>query len=169
MLMFSLGLYAISGTSGFWLNDLYFILLGRVFLGVAVAGIMTIAVTLVGNYFSGLERNFFMGIQGAFVGLGGVLFISLAGIFADIHWQMPFLIYLFSLPMLILGLFFLYEPQRHKPNNELQTQHPQLVSSNKSQINVIYLLIFLGIIFFYMMPVQIPFLLDKHLCKINCI
>lgn len=159
-LMFSLILYALSGTSGYWISDLYLILAGRAVLGIAVAGIMTTAVTLVGDYFTGSERNAFMGLQGAFIGLGGVVFISLAGWFADVHWQMPFTIYLFSLPVMVMGILFLYEP---KQKGEREKEMPKIseVPFDKLQIYSVYFLIFTGVVFFYMMPVQIPFLLDS--------
>ena len=112
LLLLSIILYGIGGTSGFFLNNIYLILVGRALLGIAVGGIMTIATALVGDYFKGVERNGFAGIQGAFMGLGGVFFITVAGWFADIHWQMPFLIYLFAAPAFILGFVYLYEPKK---------------------------------------------------------
>ena len=84
-------LYGISGASGYALNNLYYILLGRAFLGIAVAGIMTVSITLIGDYFKDNKRNKFMGLQGVFMGLGGVFSISLSGILADINWNVPFL------------------------------------------------------------------------------
>lgn len=156
LLLFSLLLYAIGGTSGYFLDNIYYILIGRAVLGIAVGGVMTIVTTLIGDYFTGDERNSFAGLQGAFVGVGGIVFISVAGIFADIHWQMPFLIYLFALPVIILGTLYLYEPDIISNQKEHLAETP---TYDVKRAAIIYVLSFLGIIFFYMVPVQIPFLI----------
>jgi len=158
LLLFSIILYGIGGTSGYFLNDIYLILIGRALLGIAVGGIMTIATALVGDYFKGAERNGFAGIQGAFMGLGGVFFITVAGWFADIHWQMPFLIYLFAAPAFILGLIYLFEPK--KDEVDIKESDSQ-ADYDKKLAFLVYLLAFIGVLFFYMIPVQIPFLLGK--------
>ncbi|MDZ7740455.1 MAG: MFS transporter [Bacteroidota bacterium] len=74
-LLYSLALYALAGTSGLYLTNIYAILAGRALLGVAVAGTMTTTITLIGDYFEGMERRRFMGYQGSFMGMGGVVFI----------------------------------------------------------------------------------------------
>lgn len=158
LLLLSITLYAIGGTSGYFLNNIYLILSGRILLGISVAGIMTIATALVGDYFKGDERNGFAGVQGAFMGLGGVFFITVAGWLADIQWQMPFLIYLFAIPAFFLGLIFLYEPSF---SQESETAKKHSVEYNKKLAWLVYSLAFIGVVFFYMIPVQIPFLLKK--------
>ena len=153
-------LYALGGTSGFYLSNLYLILVGRAFLGIGVAGVMTCTVALIGDYYQGSERYNFMGYQGAFMSLGGVTFISVAGFLADIQWQMPFLLYLFSILMLILASFFLYEPQRESFSN--QHNSPKVkVEYSRILVFFIGLLAFTGIVFFYMIPVQIPYFLKN--------
>ena len=47
ILWFSLGLYAVSGASGFFLNNLYHIIISRIVLGMAVGMSMTIVITLI--------------------------------------------------------------------------------------------------------------------------
>jgi MFS family permease len=79
LLLLALGLYGIAGASGFVLNDLNWLLVGRAFLGVSVAGIMTIATTLIADYYTGATRAQFLGLQASFMGLGGVLFLILGG------------------------------------------------------------------------------------------
>ncbi|MFC1584054.1 MFS transporter [Fibrobacterota bacterium] len=154
-------LYAAAGTSGYYLHDLYPILAGRAFLGIAVAGIMTTGITLVGDYFQGGERTAFLGFQGTFIALGGVVFISLAGFLADIHWQLPFLIYLFSLLVFCMAIPFITEPVRKGPERPAGTGPSAGAAApyNRGMIYLLYGLVFLGIVFFYMVPVQIPYML----------
>lgn len=157
VLSISLALYAISGVSGFFLDGLYAILVGRALLGIAVAGIMTSVSILIGDYFSGDERNRFLGFQSMLMALGGVAFVILGGILAVDHWRSPYLVYLSSFAVLAISLLSLKEPKEiQTSNNSLDTEaHP------KSIVGVIMLATFVAMIVFFMVPVQVPFLLNE--------
>ncbi|WP_347375083.1 MFS transporter [Aequorivita sp. Q41] len=154
VLIVSLVIYTLAGTSGFWLNDLYLILLGRVILGLGVAGIMTTSTTLVGDYFEGKKREHFMDLQGAFNALGGLLFIPAAVFLADINWHYTFLVYGFAFIVLLLVPFYLHEPKHHL--KQIKNESDLKVSN---QIWLVYISSFLTLLFFYIIPVQLPFLL----------
>lgn len=66
-------LYAITGSSGIYLESLGAILAGRALLGVAVAGVMTTATTLIADYYEGTVRAR-VSWQAAFMSFGGVVF-----------------------------------------------------------------------------------------------
>lgn len=151
LLWLSLFLYALSGAAGYFLDNLYHILVSRAILGIAVGMSMTIAITLIADYFEGPERQKFVGIQVAFMSIGGILFISLGGVLADIGWRFPFLIYLFSLLVLPLSIIYLKEPVLA----EKQDSAPNLKAPG-----IIWMLFFNTMIMwiiFFLIPVQIPF------------
>ena len=112
LLGISLILYAIGGSSGYWLDNIYFILAGRALLGVSVGVSMTIVTTLVADYYEGNSRQKFAGLQIAIMSIGGIVFITLGGLLADIHWKIPFLLYLFSLLILPFTYLYLKEPPK---------------------------------------------------------
>ncbi len=153
LLVAMLLLYALAGASGLYLNTLWEIIVGRALLGVAVGGIMTTAVALIGDYFEGEDRQKFLGVQAGIMALSGTVFISLGGTLADVGWRYPFAIYLLALIAAPMVALFLKEPKR--------------VSSEKMKAAVpipklawtIYMISFLGMVVFYLMPVQIPFLM----------
>ncbi len=151
--------YAIAGASGLFLNNLYWILVSRAFLGLAVSIIMTGATALVGDYLQGKERMDFLGIQGAFMAFGGTVFVTIAGYLAGISWRYPFGVYLASLLIFLLAAKVLYEPE---PTQEERTS-PNQESADSTNIRslqyLIYTTIFLGMLLFYIIPVQSPFLL----------
>lgn len=155
LLYFGLILYAISGTSGYFLDNIYHILIGRMLLGISIGITMTIAITLIGDYFEGEERRRFIGIQGAFITTGGVIFITIGGFLADISWQMPFLIYLLSLLVLPMILFFLTEPSQSIVQSQTN------VEKSSGLINLIYVTAFVFMILFYIIPTQLPFQLRE--------
>ena len=160
LLLLGLVLYAVGGASGYWLQDLYHILIGRAVLGVGVAIVMTVTTTLVGDYFEGPARHRFLGIQGGFTLIGGIVFVGTGGVLADIDWRYPFLLYLVSLPLLAAVLTQLYEPERH-PKMELNDEGDwQPVTYSKKMISLIYAITFVYMLIFYLIPVQIPFLFE---------
>ena len=151
----SMILYALAGTTGYYLENLYMILAGRAFLGIAVGISMTIVNTLVADYFEGQERQKFVGIQVAFMSLGGILFIGLGGFLADMNWRFPFLIYLFSLLILPMSLLYLYEPELPKRNtSEARIKSPSIIWWLFINTMIMWII-------FFLIPVQLPFFLQS--------
>ncbi|HEY9603866.1 MAG TPA: MFS transporter [Allocoleopsis sp.] len=153
-------LYGIAGGSGLVLSTLTGLLMGRAFLGLAVGAIMTTSIALIADYYLGPKRNQVMGIQAAFMGYGGVVFLTLGGFLADIGWRVPFSIYLLAFIVLPLVIFCLTEPKI-----ELE-QTSGLVDDSDVRLPVgiisfIYALTFLTMVVFYMIPVQLPFYLQS--------
>ena len=155
ILYFGLVLYAVAGVSGYFLANPYTILVTRAFLGLGVACIMPVAVALIGDYFEGKERETMTALQGAAMALGGVIFIGFAGVLADIHWQMPFLVYLFSLVVLGFCIVSLEEPVLPERDRVKRGYFEGLSATH-------YFLLASGLatmLFFYMLPIQVPYLL----------
>lgn len=161
LLALSVLLYGIAGTSGAVLNDIGMILVGRVLLGLSVAGIMITATALIADYYIGAARAQFLGFQAAFMGLGGVVFLSLGGFLADVSWRMPFLIYLLALLILPLVVFVLPEPNRtsdaQSSGGDATVVFPWRIAS------LTYVVALLSQIVFYLIPVQLPFYLKQLL------
>lgn len=152
-------LYGIAGGSGFVLNSLLAILIGRSLLGLAVAGVMVSATTLIADYYQSDDRAEFMGLQAAFMGLGGVLFLSLGGVIADISWRLPFLIYLFAWLLLPAILLVLFEPSRFQATSGAD---PAVSDRLPLQLLAfVYGAALLMQIAFYLIPVQLPFYLQQ--------
>jgi MFS family permease len=154
ILRISLIVYAVAGSAGFYLDNLYSILISRIVLGMAVGMSMTIVITLIADYFEGKERLKFVGIQIAFMSLGGILFIGVGGVLADIEWRYPFLLYLFSLLVFPLTLVFLNEPKVIKQTKQIlqNVKAPQIIW-------MLFFNVMLMWIIFFLIPVQIPFYL----------
>jgi MFS family permease len=158
ILFFSLVLYAVAGSSGYFVEGIFALLAGRAILGIAVAGIMTATTTLIGDYFTGEARNRFTGMQSMFSALCGVLFVVIGGVLAEYGWHTPFLIYLFSLVVLGFGIFTLTEPEVNASHN-LEIENEKTYS--KKLVAMIMGTAFITMIVFNMAPVQIPFLLKE--------
>lgn len=156
----SLLLYAAAGSSGLWVDSLEALLAGRFLLGMGVGGIMTSSTALIADGWDGARRARILGLQGTFMGVGGVVFLTLGGLLADLGWRWPFGIYLASLLLVPGTLVALSDP--HRPTaaqaaataaDEARPPWPVLAR--------IYVLAFLGMAVFYLIPTQIPFLLQE--------
>ena len=163
VLLFSLVLYAVAGTTGLYFNDFWWILAGRALLGIAVGGLITAIITLIGDYFDGEDRSRFMGLQAAYAGMGGLIFISLGGVLADINWRMPFLLYVVSLIVWFMALVSVYEPEHIKEIKKENGDDSDKKRNDKipSIIFLVYGITFFSALVFYMIPVQMPFMLSE--------
>jgi len=160
VLFVSLIIYTIGGTAGLYLNSITSIIISRAVLGIGVAGIMTSFTTLIGDYYQGEERNQMMGLQAAFMALGGFVFLSSGGILADIGWRWPFSTYFFALVVFPLAWIFLKEPDG---DSSEQNGSPKTVFLHHEKV-LVAITFFLGLLFmiiFYMVPVQLPFYLKQ--------
>ncbi|QDU70453.1 Bacillibactin exporter [Mucisphaera calidilacus] len=160
VLLMGLLLYALAGSSGGWMPaswTIYAMLVGRALLGVAVALIMVSATTLIGDYFSGERRRGVLGLQSAFMAGGGVLFLLLGGVLADADWRLPFGIYLLSV-LILPTAWSLPEPPRNE--SDRSTDATSLAAATP------IFLIALGLmVVFYLVPTQLPFLLESVLTE----
>jgi MFS family permease len=150
-------LYGLAGSAGYVLGSIHAILISRAVLGLAVAGTMTGSTTLIADYFVGTRLSSFMGLQGGFMGFGGVVFLLLGGILADIGWRVPFLLYLSAFIILPGALFFVIEPQVEQGRRR-GYRSPSGTSPRKHLIQI-YAMGFVGMAIFYMVPVHLPFFL----------
>ncbi|ADJ15453.1 major facilitator superfamily protein [Halalkalicoccus jeotgali B3] len=178
MLVGSTVLYVVAGGSGYVLATLPGILAGRALLGIAVAGVMTSATTLIADYYTGDRRDGMLGLQAAFMSLGGVVFLPLGGFLADIGWRVPFLIYVSAAALVPLMVLSVYEPTLDgtdprpdpttcDPATGVPVSHPDdgpgTSVSDRVPVRAIaiaYLAALVTMVAFYMVPVQIPFYLE---------
>ncbi|MFC6964550.1 MFS transporter [Halocatena marina] len=166
LLLVSTVLYALAGGSGFVLDSLIAILASRAVLGLAVAGVMVTVTALITDYYEENRRDTILGRQGAFMSIGGVVLLPLAGVLADIGWRVPFLVYTVALVLLPAMVFTLPEPNRRDPTGNRPTSlddlHQTLAQFPLRTLALIATLGLVGQIIFYMVPVQIPFYLETR-------
>ncbi|TFC30431.1 MFS transporter [Cryobacterium sp. TMT1-3] len=159
VLKVSVVVYAIAGSAGLWIDDLSALMVSRVILGIAVAGVMTSSTALISEWFTGERRSKMFGFQAAASGLGGAVFLSLGGALAVVSWNAPFAIYFLSLPVAILVAWKVTDPPPvPKVAAELK---PVLKSNATALISGIVVLAFVIQIVFYVVPTQLPFLLGE--------
>ena len=147
---------ACCGTAAYWMPSLEWMLVTRALLGLGVACSMTSATTLVGDLYTGAERERFVAVQGAAMKIGGILFTLIGGLLASIEWRAVFLIDLLAL-VVLPGVI------THVANTKPTTAAVRPASGGlgipMQTLAVVFGIAFLGQVFFYMLPTQLPFVL----------
>ena len=159
-------LYGIVGGAGYFAVSLPMLLVSRALLGLAVAGVMTSTSTLISDYYVGLARSRFIGLQTAFMGIGGTVFLSLGGLLAESNWRAPFLIYLFAFIVAPLVILVLYEPEPISAAVASAQASDPAMRLNRPLLQLIFFIYGMMLVMqavFYLVPVQFPF----HLRALN--
>ncbi len=164
LLITCLIIYGLMGTTGLYLEHLQHFIITRAILGLGVAGIMTSAQTLIADYYQGEERNTMLGLQGTFISFGGVLFVALAGILAVSSWRYPFALYALALILAIPAYLFIHEPSVQEYDQSVESSLFGNDAQYAKPIHIagIGIIVFIGMVCFYAIPTQLPFLLAMH-------
>lgn len=144
--------FSIFGTAGLYLNSIESLLVSRAFFGLCVATLMIVSTSLVGDYFKEHDRHKFMGYQSAFMAIGGVFFVIGGGFLSDINWRFPFGIYFVGIVLIPFAFLYLKEVKIETSQDDLS------VNIGKNMI-IVYILAFIYMLLFFILPTQIPFLL----------
>jgi len=95
--------YGVLGVSGFFVDELSWLLAARFLLGFCVAQVGTAIGTIVGSWYQGVARARLLGYQSAVAGAFAVSGLLLSGLLAEMGgWRTPFLLYAFAFAVLIL-------------------------------------------------------------------
>jgi MFS family permease len=96
--------YGLAGGSVVLVRNFEVILALRIVQGSAASGLVTLAVTLIGDDFAGRQRSQLMGINGAAISVGTASYPLLGGALAELTWTAPFALYLLGVPVGLLAL-----------------------------------------------------------------
>jgi MFS family permease len=111
LLVVSLLVYAAAGSAPLFLTDLKQIIASRFLLGIFEAAIMTVATTLIGDYFTGESREKWIGVQIATGSFAAIILIAAGGFLGQaLGSRGPFLLYVLAIPIAVAAAIILYEP-----------------------------------------------------------
>ncbi len=154
--------YGAFGVAGAYMPNVVTLLLDRVLLGAATAAIMNASVTFISAFFQGEKQLKILALQSMAMECGGVIYLSVSGMLADISWRCPFYIYgLGFLAFLGLALFIPKTPASSadsSPRDETAQTGP-----NGVPIPLVLLISFLGMLMFFTAMVELPLYLQNEL------
>ena len=113
----SLILFGIAGFSCAFVRD-FNLLLGLRFLqGIGAASLLSLSVTLVGDLYKGDRRVTAMGYNASVSSIGTALYPTIGGALATMGWYFPFMLPIVAIPVGLLVLFGLKNPEPQGQRN----------------------------------------------------
>lgn len=107
----SLIFFAVAGTGCFFTREFETLLWMRLLQGVGAASIGAINVTLIGDLYSGRQRTAAMGYNSGVLSVGTAFYPVIGGAMATLEWYYPFILPVLALPVALLVLFSLNNPE----------------------------------------------------------
>lgn len=108
--------YAVVGFLPYVLTDLKHIIAARFVLGITEAAIMTVATTLIGDYFQGEMREKWIAMQVGFGSIAAIILVAAGGFLGEAFGSRgPFLLYIVALPIAVAAAVILFEPREEAP------------------------------------------------------
>lgn len=149
ILIQSMVIYGVVGIAPAFLDNLYAIIATRVAVGMCEAVIMTVSTTLIGDYFSGHEREKWLASQTAVASLSSLLLILIGGVLGSLYgWRGPFFVYVFG-ALLAIGIWLLtWEPQADTATTERGHSDATPAFPWKRMIGICAITLFAAVLFY---------------------
>lgn len=155
---FSLGLifYGLTGGMGVFLNSFIFLIISRVFMGIATAFVFTSITVIILEHFSGTEKDKVMGYRGSANSLSAVIWPLIGGILGTFSWHFAFAVYYVGILIGVISFFILSEENRKHDSSQARIKFESLLKNVDFEIFYIYLLMFANNFFLYGIVVFLP-------------
>lgn len=156
MLLWSFVGYALVGIAPVFLHDLASILVSRVAVGIFEALIMVLTTAMIGDCFSGPDRDKWLAAQAATASLSALLFFNIGGQLGALGWRAPFWIYTSALLMMALVLRFTWEPAENDATQSADhaPHHANWSSFPLARFTPVLLFTIYTSVFFYTVQIQ---------------
>lgn len=103
----SLLIFGLAGGLGAFAPSFGWLLVSRFIQGIGAAGMINLAVTILGDMFDGAQRTRMIGYNAGFLTLGTTSFPSIGGFLTAIDWRWVFYVYWSAIPIAVIALVVL--------------------------------------------------------------
>jgi MFS family permease len=159
----SLFIFSLSGLACAIVEDFGWLIVFRFIQGMGTAGLGSLNVTLIGDLFSGKERSKAMGYNSSVLSVGTGIYPAIGGVLAAIGWHYPFLLSVLGLP---IGLITLKKLKNPEPPRQKHIKAYLITAINKlndkDAISIFTLTLIAFIIIYGSILVYTPFLLAER-------
>lgn len=139
----------------------YILLAFRFVVGIGIAGISSAVTALIAEYYTGMDRVRALSYQSAAMGVGVLILEYTGGVLAEFSWREPFLVYLIGVPILLMVLLTMREPQR-EDHGSMGRITPER-KANKRLLTICYITIFVAMTMAFLLPTKMPTYLQTEL------
>ncbi|QKZ04467.1 MFS transporter [Pseudomonas eucalypticola] len=149
--------YGIFGLLPMFLDSLYAIIVSRVALGCVESVVVTVSTMLIGDYYSGAQRQKYLALQTTFASSSAILFFMVGGALGEIGWRAPYVVYAVPLLLALVSKALLWEPKA-AAMADAEERGP-LVSFRPLVLLGICVVTFIGAVMFMILQIQMAYLL----------
>ncbi|QSG10769.1 MFS family permease [Halapricum desulfuricans] len=110
-----LALFGFAGTGGALAPDFRTLVALRILQGIGGAGLVTLSITLIGDYYDGPERGAAMGLNASVLSVATATYPFVGGAVGTVGWYAPFVLFGLAVPIAIWALVALVEPTHEEP------------------------------------------------------
>lgn len=119
----------IGGVIPAFVTNFQLIFLSRLILGAGTGIYNSLAISLIGDHFEGETQQKMLGYQTAFSTLGTSFVTFLAGIIVSYSWHYSYLVYFFTLPVVVMVTLFLPQDKKESVKEANVPKGKQTVNS----------------------------------------
>ncbi|MBW4614861.1 MAG: MFS transporter [Desmonostoc vinosum HA7617-LM4] len=113
----SLFLFGIAGTACAFVRDFNLLLFLRLLQGIGAASLLSLSITLIGDLYTEDRRTEAMGYNASISSVGTAAYPTIGGALATFGWFYPFALSLLAIPIGLLVLFVLKNPEPQGDRN----------------------------------------------------
>ncbi len=113
----SLFLFGIAGTACAFARDFNLLLWLRLLQGIGAASLLSLSITLIGDLYKGERRTTAMGYNASISSVGTATYPLIGGALATMGWYYPFALPILAIPLGLLVLFALKNPEPQGDRN----------------------------------------------------
>jgi MFS family permease len=113
----SLFLFGLAGGACAFTRDFTLLIALRAFQGLGATALATLGITIIGDIYSGERRAGAMGLNASVLSIGTLSYPLIGGALATLAWNYPFLLALAGIPIGLIVLLYLHNPEPGSTGN----------------------------------------------------
>lgn len=110
-------IFGIAGAAITFADRFAVVLALRFVQGIGASALVALAVTLIGDLYTGARRNAVVGLNGSAIGIGAAIFPVIGGWLAGVRWNAPFLFFGVAVVVGVVTAVLLEEPDSGRATN----------------------------------------------------
>ncbi len=134
----SLLLFGVAGTACAFTSDFFVLLILRMFQGIGAASLGSLNATLIGDLYKGPQRATAMGYNASVLSVGTASYPAIGGALALLGWNFPFLLPVIAVPVGLLVLFKLENPEPEQKQSLLLYLKNALTSIRDRRVLILF-------------------------------
>ena len=153
--------FGIAGSGISFAGSFTTVLVLRFVQGIGASALVTLAITLIGDFYDGSQRNAVMGFNASMLGTGAALYPLIGGGLAEIRWNAPFLFFGVGILVGIVATLALEEPESGRSTNAIEyLRRIRTVSTRPDALAIFAAIIWIFFVFFGAIQTALPLLLN---------